>query len=65
MNWFKRLCLPPEYRSMTLATLRRDLPMLPGELVRTENVSTFVFRHRKPSPKFIQHVIDPICKVKS
>jgi len=35
MNWFKRLCLPEEYPSTTLATLRRRLLMMPGQFVPT------------------------------
>lgn len=33
VNWFKRLCLPPEFHSMTLGTLRRRLFMIPGQFV--------------------------------
>jgi hypothetical protein len=33
VNWFKRLCLPAEYHSMTLGTPRRQLLMIPGEFV--------------------------------
>jgi hypothetical protein len=35
MNWFKRLCLPPGYHALTLGTLRRQLLLIPGELVHT------------------------------
>jgi DDE family transposase len=34
-NWFKRLCLPPRYHPLTLGTLRRQLLLIPGELVHT------------------------------
>lgn len=37
INWFKRLCLPPSFRSMTLQTLRSRLLFIPGELVRISN----------------------------
>ena len=30
INWFKRLCLPPGYQSITLAMLRRQLLKPPG-----------------------------------
>ncbi len=33
VNWWKRLCLPPEYHAMTLGTLRPRLFMLPAEFV--------------------------------
>jgi hypothetical protein len=35
MHWFKRLCLPPEYLSTTLETLRTDFLVLPAKLTRT------------------------------
>jgi hypothetical protein len=33
INWFKRLCLPEEFHSVTLQTLRTQLLLVPGELV--------------------------------
>ncbi|MFN3466522.1 MAG: IS1380 family transposase [Candidatus Brocadiales bacterium] len=40
INWFKRLCLPKEFQNMTLNTLRTRLLLIPGELVRTDNIPT-------------------------
>jgi hypothetical protein len=37
INWFKRLCLPPEFHKMTLQTLRTRLLLVPAELVHTDN----------------------------
>lgn len=37
VNWFKRLCLPPAYQSLTLKTLVATLLMMPGELVYSGN----------------------------
>lgn len=37
INWFKRLCLPKEFKKMTLKTLRSQIIFVPGELVRTDN----------------------------
>lgn len=37
INWFKRLCLPDHFRPMTLRTLRAQLLLVPGELVRVDN----------------------------
>lgn len=34
VHWFKRLCLPPAYRSTTLDTIRTDFVVLPAKLVR-------------------------------
>ena len=37
VNWFKRLCLPPEYQTATLHTLREQILLMPAQLVRTGN----------------------------
>lgn len=36
VHWFKRLCLPKEYRSATLDTIRTDFLVLPARLVRKD-----------------------------
>jgi hypothetical protein len=40
INWFKRLCLPKEFHTMTLKTLRSRLLLIPGELVKANNKPT-------------------------
>jgi Transposase DDE domain group 1 len=37
MNWFQRLCLPPEFQSATLQTLRHKVLLMPAQLRRTHN----------------------------
>jgi hypothetical protein len=37
MNWFQRLCLPPESQSATLQTLRHKILLMPAQLRRTHN----------------------------
>ncbi len=37
MNWFKRLCLPPELQTATLQTLRQKILLMPAQLSRTQN----------------------------
>jgi hypothetical protein len=37
VHYFKRLCLPPGYRTKTLKTLRMELLVIPGRLVNTNN----------------------------
>ncbi len=46
MNWFKRLCLPPEDHSLTLGTLRRRLLLIPGDLctLRRDRYSGYLLR---------------------
>lgn len=43
MTWFKRLCLPEDWQSFTLPTIRHRLLMIPGEFVRSGNVPTLRF----------------------
>jgi hypothetical protein len=45
VHYFKRLCLPPAYRPKTLKTVRRELLVIPGRLVKTGN------RYRLKLPK--------------
>jgi len=37
IHYFKRLCLPPAYRTTTLKTVRRELLVIPGRLVKSKN----------------------------
>lgn len=37
INWFKRLCLPPEFQRATLQTLRHTILLMPAQLRRTDN----------------------------
>lgn len=43
VTWFKRLCLPDDWQSFTLPTIRNRLLMMPGEFTRTQNVPTLRF----------------------
>ena len=40
ITWFKRLCLPDEWQSFTLPTIRHRLLMVPGEFVKSQNIPT-------------------------
>jgi hypothetical protein len=37
VNWFKRLCLPPEFQTATLQTLRHKILLMPAQLRRAGN----------------------------
>jgi DDE family transposase len=37
LHYFRRLCLPPAYRTTTLKTIRRELLVIPGQLVKAKN----------------------------
>lgn len=55
VHYFKRLCLPKSYRYKTLKTIRMELLVLPGRLVKTEN------RHQLRLPKYY-HFEDTFTK---
>ena len=37
VNWFKRLCLPPDLQNATLQSLRHKILLMPAQLRRTHN----------------------------
>jgi hypothetical protein len=37
INWFKRLCLPPQLQKATLQTLRERILLMPAQLLRQGN----------------------------
>jgi hypothetical protein len=37
INWFKRLCLPPEFQNATLQTLRHKILLMPAQLRKAGN----------------------------
>jgi hypothetical protein len=37
VNWFKRLCLPPEFQQATLQSVRQRILLMPAQLRRTHN----------------------------
>lgn len=43
MTWFKRLCLPPEWQTYTLPTIRHRLLLIPGQFTRSKNIPTLRF----------------------
>jgi len=45
VHWFKRLCLPKEYRWATLDTIRTDFLVLPARLVRKHGINVVKLPH--------------------
>ena len=60
INWFKRFCLPEEFQSITLGTLRNQLLIVPGQLVYTGNRPTLKlpknFLHREVFEYALRHI---------
>lgn len=63
--WFKRLCLPEDWQSFTLPTLRHRLLMMPGELVHTGNVPTLKFPKNSPNQDVFEFAMKKIKKLDS
>ena len=45
VHWFKRLCLPPEYRWATLETIRTDFLVLPARMIRKQGQNIVKLPH--------------------
>lgn len=60
VNWYKRLCLPPQYHAMTLGTLRPRFLMLPAEFVRLSQGQTLRFPPVLPEQAAIKHALKRI-----
>ena len=43
ITWFKRLCLPEEWQSYTLSTIRNRLLLIPSQFVRSQDIPTLRF----------------------
>lgn len=63
VSWFKRLCLPDDWQSYTLPTIRHRLLMIPGELVRTSNVPTMRFPRNSPHQDIFAYALSKIQKL--
>jgi len=63
VNWFKRLCLPSEFQNMTLKTLRTQMLLVPGELVRTDNKPVLKFPSNFWYKDKIEYTLHQIEKV--
>lgn len=64
VNWFKRLCLPVEFQNMTLKTLRTQMLLVPGELVRTDNKPVLKFPSNFWFKDEIEYTLNRIEKLK-
>jgi Transposase DDE domain group 1 len=64
VNWFKRLCLPPEWQRATLETLRHRLLLTPAQLLRTDNRPRLALRASAPSEAAWKFAINRIERLK-
>ncbi len=61
---FKHLCLPQEYQSWTISTLRENLFQLPAELVRPDNRNRLRLPSRSPYQNVFQYFQRASTKIK-
>lgn len=65
VNWFKRLCLPAQYHTMTLGTLRRRLLMIPGAFAHARNGPTLRLPSSPSEQEVIRYALKQIDRLKS
>jgi len=63
MVWFKRLCLPGDWQSYTLPTIRHRLLMIPGQFTRSKNIPTLRFPRNNPYQDIFTFAQDRIKKL--
>ena len=63
VNWFKRLCLPPELQAATLQTLRQRILLLPAQLRRTDNRPHLFLPASGPREAAWTHALDQIQRL--
>lgn len=64
MRWFQRLCLPDNWQSYTLETLRRRLLLIPGNFTRTHNRPELKLPKNSPYQDTFMHALKQIKKIK-
>jgi Transposase DDE domain group 1 len=63
INWFKRRCLPPEWQTATLQTLRHRIFLMPAQLRRTDNRPRLLLPASGPRETAWQHALDKIQRL--
>lgn len=64
VDWFKRLCLPPDHRNDTVRTLRTKFLLLPGRLVRITRRQILKLPDHYPYAQAFLHAMDRIRQLK-
>lgn len=63
-NWFKRLCLPKEFRYKTLQTIRQDILTITARLIRTGDRNILKFPTGYPYQKLLYQIMKKIKNMK-
>jgi hypothetical protein len=64
VNWFKRLCLPPDYRNASLQTVRNKILLMPAHLRRTHNRPRLALPVSGPGEEAWRFALQRIQKLK-
>lgn len=64
VSWFKRLCLPKEYRYATLQTIRDNLLVIPARLLRSGHKNLLKFPKGYPNQDLFNYAITRIQRMK-
>ena len=64
VHWFKRLCLPKEYLTTTLDTIRTDFIVVPARLVRKQRQNIIKLPHDYHYQKEFLQAFQRICKLR-
>lgn len=64
INWFKRLCLPPEFQNATLQTLRERVLLMPAQLARTDNRPRLLLPASGPREDAWRYALQKIHRLK-
>lgn len=61
--WFKRLCLPEDWQSYTIGTLRHRLLLIPGVFTRTDNRPMLKLSKSSPYQDVFEYALEKINKL--
>jgi len=64
MNWFKRLCLPPDFQRATLQSIRQRILLMPAQLCRTHNRPRLAMPASGPREAAWNYALHQIKKLK-
>ena len=64
VNWFKRICLPPIFRNITLETLRTDFLVIPARLVKSGHRNVLKLPAEYIPKEFLERIIQKIENIK-
>jgi Transposase DDE domain group 1 len=64
VNWFKRLCLPPEFQNATLQPLRERILLMPAQQRRSDNRPRLLLPASGPREAAWKYAVQRIERVK-